>query len=544
MEAEPEPEPAEEPILTIPPVSRPRETSFAWPTPEKEKVKAPPRIKPLWIIGGLGVIGALVAVVAVFALGGSKGEKKAGPEPAPPPVSPQPQETTPQETTPAPPPAAGTPLAPSELITLAVSGSTVFAADPNGRLLSLEGGKLEPKALLADPALPRSVVVAGDKVYVADDATFTAYDAETMTPASAEKLGPGAILASDSDPRAGDQEVVAAANGRLCLEQLGKLDPCADLAFEPTGLGVADGGRVFVADGSSGTVVPYSLEGGALTAGDPLDVGKGPHGTLVAFRDKLYVPVNENVAVIDLRDNKVLLPIWTETTPASIWVVPFNGKLFATFPDTNEVAIIDTASPGDPPTRISVGRRPVAVAGALTSAGSGDVVYVANAGDGTISLLDALTGEVVSSPAVKSLGAETPGAITASSVSIEKSDRTITATIQLDGGKLDKRGLVVKDKDISDDRATIELWQGSISAQVDKKTAEGLSVQVKEEAGRLVLTVSGKGFTSMKARLGSSGQTVILQVTAAAAAPPPPSPTPTPPPGPPPPPPPPQFQVG
>jgi len=256
------------------------------------------------------------------------------------------------------------------------------------------------------------------------------------------------------------------------------------------------------------------------------------------------VPVDENIAVIDLADNKVLLPIWTETTPASIWIVPFNGKLFATFPDTNEVAIIDTASPGDPPTRISVGKRPVAVAGALTSAGSGDVVYVANAGDGTISLLDALTGEVVSSPAVKSLGAETPGAITASSVSIEKSDRTITATIQLDGGKLDKRGLVVKDKAISDGKATIELWQGSISAQVDKETAEGLSVQVKEETGRLVVTLSGKGFTSMKASLGGSGQTVILGVTAAAAAPPPPSPTPTPPPGPPPPPPPPQFQVG
>jgi len=146
--------------------------------------------------------------------------------------------------------------------------------------------------------------------------------------------------------------------------------------------------------------------------------------------------------------------------------------------------LFDTASPGDPPTRISVGKRPVAVAGALTSAGSGDVVYVANAGDGTISLLDALTGEVVSSPAVKSLGAETPGAITASSVSIEKSNRTITATIQLDGGKLDKRGLVVKDKAISDGKATIELWQGSISAQVDKETAEGLSVQVKEETGR------------------------------------------------------------
>src|SRR5262249_51984597 len=150
--------------------------------------------------------------------------------------------------------------------------------------------------------------------------------------------------------------------GQLCRVTPQAVSPCVTLAFAPAGAAVyaktPSRTQVYVVDPSSGSVVPYLLGSGTLSAGTPIDVGQKAHGTPVVIGSKLYVPVQRGVAVVDIPTGKLATTIPLAATPVSLVAGP-NGKLFAALFSANKVAVIDPATPTKPPVLVATGRGPI-----------------------------------------------------------------------------------------------------------------------------------------------------------------------------------------
>ena len=343
-----------------------RSGSFIWPALEGRA-----RIgQPMWsrrrIGAALAILGAGVAAVVlvlVLVLGGGESNiVKTNPPP---------------RTEPKPSPAG-------ERSAFGASGSSLYLAAPTGHVTRLDPATLEAETTIADPARPRGIAVAGDKVYVADDDTLTVLGSPSLRPTSAVPFAHLSMLAGGAGAPVVAIRNTTPGHARLCVVTRPARPRCATLAYAPTGLGVAPSGRIFVADGTAGTIASYDAK--ARPVGAAIAVGKDPHGNAVEFSKRLYVPVDRGVAVVDIATRKVIRTIPLPGTPASIWIAPSTGRLFAPLYAQNKVAVVDTATPDKPPKLVATGPRPVAVSG------SGSSVYVANA-DKSISRLDARTGE-------------------------------------------------------------------------------------------------------------------------------------------------------
>ena len=214
-------------------------------------------------------------------------------------------------------------------------------------------------------------------------------------------------------------------------------------------------GRIVVANGTAGTIASYDAE--ARPVGAAIAVGKYPHGNTVEFSKRLYVPVDRGVAVVDIATRKVIRTIPLPGTPASIWIAPSTGRLFAPLYAQNKVAVVDTATPDKPPKLVATGPRPVAVSG------SGSSIYVANA-DKTIARLDPRTGKLLRSARQPALTAS-PAPVAVLAPVVNGNGKKVTVTIPLRGGTLDPTGLVVRNGSISDGAASLELWQGAIRSR-------------------------------------------------------------------------------
>jgi hypothetical protein len=440
----------------------------------------------LFALGGV-LVAAVAGVLIATQVGGS-GSKSAG--------------------------AAG--LAPSERLGLAVAGSSVLATNPNGRILALDPRTLATTGSLRDPARPRSVTVSGNTTVVADDETVTAFRTQSLAPVGAVGLSRAFVAATP-----GSQLLAAAATdrgGRLCVVSSLGLRPCADLGFAPTGLGLASAEQAFVADGAAGTVVPYQVGAGRLTAGTPIVVGPDPHGTLLAYRGRLYVALDSGVRVVELSTLQPSESIKLAARPESIWIAPSTGRLFAATPATSAVAMVDVTSPNAPPAIITTGSRPAAVTGALDSQSLGDMVYVADAADGTITRLDPLSGAVLGTASVAGLagGAPVPPA-KAAAAAVQESAAQAVATIRFGSGRLDPTSVVVRDGNLDDGSALVELWQGGIDSSLVSKKAPGLTIAIRRQPGRLEveLTALPHTFGRVEAKTGSAGRTADLELARA-----------------------------
>ncbi len=485
--------PPEERILTtreLQAIKRPREAQFDWPAVEAEQ--AGRRIRPLWVFGTLAAVGAVAAGVAVllFARPGHKAEPKPG----------------------ATAPAAATGLAASERVGVAATGGSVYVTSPSGRIVRLEPKGLRPSATLRDPAKPRFIVAVGDTIVVADDLTVTLFREGSLAPVGAADL-PNALIAAAPEAPVVAAAPTTAGKGQVCVISEKGAGPCADLAFAPTGLGLGSPDQIFVADGKAGTVVPVRIEAGKLTPGDAIAVGKEPHGTLLAFKGRLYVPLADSIGVLDLATSGPAKSISLPGRPEGIWIVPFNGRLFAALPAKDQVALADAVAPGGGSVKLVSVKRPAAVAGPTVSSRSGDVVYVAAVGDGTLARLDALSGEVLGSVPVAALAPKTEVAPTSlKAVSFAKSDAGVTATIQFEGGKLDKASVVVRDADLGDGKVTVEIWQGAIVSSIKEKKGKGLAVTIEPAPARLrvVVTAPAGRFSELSAQRAPDGKAVVL----------------------------------
>jgi hypothetical protein len=413
------------------------------------------------------------------------------------------------------PPPNTAPLAPSERVGLALAGSFLFATNPSGHIIRLNTSNLESSGTVRDPAKPRSVVTSGDTLIVADDLTVTGFLPSTLRAVGAVDFARALIAWAPGSP------LVAAAptgdgRGRLCIISASGLQPCAELGFEPAGLGVAPPRQVFVANEGSGAVVPFRIGDSGLAAGRTIAVGQKPHGTLRVFQGKLYVPLAASIRIVDLSTLRPTARIALPGRPESTWIAASTGRLFAAVPTRDEVAVIDTASPSAAPTVVAA-RRPAALTGPTDAQDSGDV-YAANVGDGTIARLDPTSGNVLDT--VETAGLEkgvAPRPTRASTVTLRGRPSQLTATIGFDPGKLDPTSVVVRDGNLSDGSATVEMWQGGIESTVTLKEAQGLTLWVATEPGRLTILLSAEPgkFGRVTARSGSGGRRAVLQIAKA-----------------------------
>jgi hypothetical protein len=407
------------------------------------------------------------------------------------------------------------PSVPTPHVSLAAAGNSLFVADPKGRVLELAPSSLATQAVLTDAAGPRAIALLGDRVLLADGEGLSARRADDLGPVAAAPLGAALALAGGSGSPLAATAAVGRSQGRLCeVGRNARLGPCVRLGFSPSGLGTSPSGVISVADGRAGTVVLYRRVGARLAAlGAAVPVGSRPHGALVSFRGRLYVPVDRGLAVVDPQSRRLVRVIGLPATAAAIWIVPFSGRLFATLPASDRVAVLDTAFPSLPPALIRAGRGPLAVVGASEPEGAGEAVYVVGEKDGSVTKLDPITGTRLGSKRIGSLGASA-GRPVLRAVRLEQSGKTSILTLSLTGGSLDKQGLLARDRAIEDGTASIELWQGGIRSRTNGGRYGPLAVNVAVAPGRLTVGLRARRgvFVAMRSRR-VDGRTVQVTLT-------------------------------
>jgi outer membrane protein assembly factor BamB len=395
----------------------------------------------------------------------------------------------------------------AESIALAVSGDSVFVADPKGRVVALDRTTLEPRAAVSYPTGPRSLAITHGRVAIADGTAVTELAPGNLAPLETTAFPGATWIAVD-----GRGLVVASrrgTGGRLCALRHGSSSYCTVLGFAPAGIGAA-GERIFVVDRTTGAIGVFADRGGGLAeVGRPIPVGAAPHGSVATAGRRVFVGIRRGVAVVDVRTRSVTripLPV----TPSSVWLAP-SGMLFASLPGTRRLALIDTQHEGTPAI-VQPGGTPVAVAGGLRR---GEVV-VASLGNGAITVLDGTTGKKLRSRRIAGLGGPRPAPLVLTRATARATTGGVTVSLVLAGGGLDPTSVVADDRQIADGHASIELWQPGIRANVAGTSAEGISILIARKPGRLEVGLdAGRGtFTSLAVRRGNR-HTVVLQLTKA-----------------------------
>jgi serine/threonine protein kinase len=415
----------------------------------------------------------------------------------------------PRDPDPGPPPQALLPdpkPLPLERVALAVSESSVYLSTPRGSVVRLDARSLRVRRALDDPPGPISLRLAGDSVYLADREALTRLRPDTLAPLGALGLAGIRQLA----PASAAAMAVATTDGRVCLFTGARLRPCIVLRFPPSSLGVGPSGTIFVGNRLAGTMVPLHRRGGRLVAGRPIALGRGskPHGNAIAYAGHLYVAVERGVADIDLASKRLARTIRFSTTPSSIWIVPSNGRLVASLYARKQVVVVDLSPPVSPRIRVGLPGRPVAVGG------KSDLVFVATSG-GRVAQLDPVTGRVIRSLYVVAVRGRRVQPLVATSVKVEDGSRSVTATIRLAGSRLNPAGLVVRDQNIADGRARLEIRQPGAAERVAQAKGAGIALRVTRLTGRLVVSLSAKPgvFTALEATPAADGHSIVIVLT-------------------------------
>ncbi len=510
-----EPEPAPEMAPAPAPVEHPSfvlTDAVAKIQQEKDpKVPGGKKIKPAYLIGGL--IGIVVIVAAAVLLSGGSGKKK--------PVAQGTTTTTPKVSTgPSGPtgstgstgstgPVVTTPEAkPTALqrAALAAFGGSLYVTSPGGAISKLDAGSLASQSSTTDPGGPLSLAEAYGRLWLADGKTLTSLNLKSLGPVDSVELPGGVALAGGQDRHLVSLQKQGS-GGQLCVVTPQALSPCMTTSFVPTGALVTKNGIVYVVDGASGQIVPYTISASSLAAGSPMTAGKGAQGTPVEAGGKLYVPVTGGVAVIDLATGALTRTISMGATPLALVAPAVGRKIFAALYSTNKLGIIDTSKPNAAAALVPGGQGPVALV--PTSKG----LAVIDAGSKSVALVDPATGALSSNTHLSQLATQL-APIKVASPQISAKGQKVTVKLPFSSGSLGQSGLVVKSGAIQHGKATVDLWQGAITGAKGKK-GQGLTVKTASSPGRLTVTVNAPSgsFTKFSAALGPGGHSVVFTLT-------------------------------
>jgi outer membrane protein assembly factor BamB len=500
----------EAPPAPSPPTVR-RDRPVEAPGAAAPRAAAPWRRRPVLLGAAAVVVLAVAGIAAALLVGGGGGGSKK-----------QTTQTVVPESVPS----------PSERFAVAGASGTVVASAPGGKIVRLAGRTLRQQASFTDSAGPRALVGALGAVYVLDSETIFRLVTSSLAPLAAFSFpNPVAIAGGPFTTAAAVRR--AAGGGELC--EVGSSLPCAKLSFVPTGVGVAgtrSGADTFyVADGAAAGVVAYVHRGGKLVRSRAYRLGGAtqPQGRLVTATNTVYVPVRRGVSVLDLktgRARRITLP----ATPVSI-ARTAQGRLVAALYARNAVALIDPAKGTF--SLVHPVKRPVSVAIDAT----GRNVYVAGA-TGALVAVNAQTGKAVSGSSTRISSQVVKPARISGPPTTARSGQTVTVRLPLQGGALYPGSIRIRDRAISDGRASFEILEGGLviaSSAHGPLTSKGLSIRVQSSAGGALVSLSATtGAFLNLSKPAVNGSAVEFTVTKSSVSPPPPPPASSPPPPPPP----------
>ncbi|MBQ0984984.1 Ig-like domain repeat protein [Streptomyces sp. F63] len=189
----------------------------------------------------------------------------------------------------------------------------------------------------------------------------------------------------------------------------------------PFGLDVGNG-KLYVANNAANTVSVIDTATDTVVV-PAIPVGEWPYDVAVAPNGKAYVTNSSagTVSVIDTATDQVLTTVAAGDFPAG--AAAAGDKVYTVLSAGNAVAVIDTVT-DQVADEIPVGENPIAVAVAPNGK-----AYVTNSGDGTVSVIDAATGEPVGQPVPVGSGPFWVAAAPNGKVYVTGSDETGTVTV-------------------------------------------------------------------------------------------------------------------
>jgi len=221
----------------------------------------------------------------------------------------------------------------------------------------------------------------------------------TITPAGAQIVVGDLPLALLLHPDGKHLVVANNGNGPQSIElvDIAARKSVARAAVEKAWLGLAasaDGRHVYAGGGVSNTILTFSLDGAALKAGPPIEVGSPSEdlfpGGLCVSGDRLYVANNlgNSVAAIDLRTRKVAGTVLVGDHPYTCVASPDGRRVYASVWGAAEVAVIEAEA-----LRVSARIKTDDHPNAMAFSRDGARLFVANANANTVSAIDLAAGK-------------------------------------------------------------------------------------------------------------------------------------------------------
>jgi len=169
------------------------------------------------------------------------------------------------------------------------------------------------------------------------------------------------------------------------------------LPSPPPGIAFSGEHAVFVSEGSSGRVALIDLASGDRRIAIDLNQN-GYHDSVSgdlavdAARGVFYVAdqANSRVVAVETRNRRIVASVALGGQPSALALSPDRKKIYVTQPESESLSVIDASEPTAPKVEavVRMGSSPSAV---IAAAGR---VYVSNAGDDTITVIDAHANRV------------------------------------------------------------------------------------------------------------------------------------------------------
>jgi YVTN family beta-propeller protein len=284
-----------------------------------------------------------------------------------------------------------------------VTGPSDLASDPGGELVYVAGRdtlsaiNVTLHTVVDSIAVPpsttdRHLATDGTHLYVTNPGgTFSGFLTRPLRTAE-PAFAPGGALNDLAAAGDGPRVVTTDYNAdKVSITNPGVMPSVRSLnvpgAFR---MAIGANGRVYVTGQSSNTVTVVDADQ-ATVVGEPIPVGGGPHGIVVAADGRrLFVGGyrDGHVHVVDAVTRKTTDEILVGHSTLAMAALP-DGRVYLADSRSGVLSVIETTE-----RTIAVGKRPTGIALAPGTSRA----YVANSGSGTVSVIDFAAGSVVGVP--------------------------------------------------------------------------------------------------------------------------------------------------